>query len=228
VLALLAVASIPARVGAQREQPGAGEAPHTQPADTPAAPPGDAAGEQPGTQGEHGTAAAHEPADAHGASLWSTVAKLLNFAILAGTLVYFLRSPLMGYMRDRAVAIREALVTARQMTSAAQSQLEEIDRRMRALPGELEELKARGLRDVAAEEARIRQSAEAERARLVEQTRRDLDLQVRAARRELVAHAADLAVGLASDRIKTMLTNDDHARLADRFIRDVSARREAS
>jgi F-type H+-transporting ATPase subunit b len=156
------------------------------------------------------------------------VAKLLNFAILAGTIVYFLRSPLMAYMRDRAVAIREELVTARQLKSDAQTQLAEIGRRMAALPGELEELKARGMRDIAAEETRIRQGAEAERERLLEQTRRDLDLQVRAAKRELVAHAADLAVGLASDRIKKTLTTDDHVRLADRFIHDVAGRGRAS
>jgi F-type H+-transporting ATPase subunit b len=134
----------------------------------------------------------------------------------------------MTYLRDRAVAIREELVTARQLKSDAQAQLEEIDRRMRALPGELDELKTRGVREIAAEEARIRHGAEAERERLLEQTRRDLDLQLRAAKRELVAHAADLAVGLASDRIRKTLTTDDHVRLADRFIRDVSERGQPS
>jgi F-type H+-transporting ATPase subunit b len=182
----------------------------------------------PGADGDHAVPGEHGAPAAHGSSLWSTVAKLINFAILAGTLVYFLRSPLVDYMRDRAASIRQDLVTARQMKTEAQAQLEEIDRRMRALPGELDELKARGIRDIAAEEARIRQGAEAERSRLVEQTRRDLDLQLRAAKRELVAHAAHLAVALASDRIQKTLTTDDHVRLADRFIRDVSGRAEAS
>jgi F-type H+-transporting ATPase subunit b len=229
VLAGAAASAAPgSRLHAQAHQPAAREAaPHA-----PAAPAADVAhqpaGGAPEATGEHAAQNEHGAPPAHGSSLWSTVAKLINFAILAGTLVYFLRSPLMDYMRDRASSIRQDLVAARQMKSEAQAQLEAIDRRMRALPGELDELKARGLREIAAEEARIRQTAEAERARLVEQTRRDLDLQLRAARRELVAHAADLAVALASDRLRKTLTNEDHVRLADRFIRDVSGRAEAS
>ena len=38
--------------------------------------------------GEH----AEEQRRAHGESIWSTIARLVNFAILAGTLIYFLRS----------------------------------------------------------------------------------------------------------------------------------------
>ena len=167
-------------------------------------------------QGEHAA-----PAE-HGSSIWSVVAKLLNFAILAGTLVYFLRTPLSAYMRDRAATIRQDLVTARQMKVDAQTQLDEIDARMKALPAELEALKTRGAREIAAEEQRILRTAEAERERLLDQTRRELDLQLRTAKRELVAHAADLAVNLASDRIKGSITQEDHERLAARYIRDVS------
>lgn len=223
-VALLALARASAAAAAPTHQP-AGDAPQASsaaPASGAHQPP-----EAPGA-GDHAAEREHAAAAGHGTSIWSTLAKLLNFGILAGTLVYFLRSPLMTYLRDRAVAIREELVTARQLKSDAQAQLEEIDRRMRALPGELDELKTRGVREIAAEEARIRHGAEAERERLLEQTRRDLDLQLRAAKRELVAHAADLAVGLASDRIRKTLTTDDHVRLADRFIRDVSERGQPS
>ena len=125
-------------------------------------------------------------------------------------------------MRDRAATIRQDLVTARQMKADAQSQLDEIDARMKALPAELEALKTRGAREIAAEEQRILHTAEAERERLLDQTRRDLDLQLRTAKRELVRHAADLAVNLASDRIKGSITREDHDRLSARYIRDVS------
>ena len=69
---------------------------------------------------------------------------------------------------------------------------------MEALPAELEALRAQGAREIAAEEARIRAAAAAERERLLEQARREIDLQVRVAERDLVSHAADLAVGVAS------------------------------
>jgi F0F1-type ATP synthase membrane subunit b/b' len=79
-------------------------------------------------------------------------------------------------------------------------------------------LKARGKQEIAAEETRIRQTAEGERHRLIEQTRREVDLQVRLAKRELTEHAADLAVSLATTQIKQTITPDDQARLVDRYV----------
>lgn len=154
-------------------------------------------------------------------SAWSLVARLVNFGILAGTLVYVLRSPLGQYLAARTTEIRQELVTAADMRRAAATQLEEIDRRLNALPAEIDNLKARGVEEIAAEEARIAQAADVERQRLLEQTRREIELQLRAARDELVKHAAELAIGVASDRIKRTITPDDHLRLVDRYVEHV-------
>ena len=61
---------------------------------------------------------------------------------------------------------------------------------MQALPAELEALKRQGAEDVKAEQARIAQAAADERTRLLEQTRREIDMRLRIARRELTEHAA--------------------------------------
>ena len=151
----------------------------------------------------------------------ATVARFVNFAILAGTLVYLLRSPLAAYLSERGTGIRSDLVNAAEMKQTAAAQLEEIDRRMKALPGELEALRAQGAQEIAAEEARIRAAAAAERDRLLEQARRDIDQQVKIAERELVSHAANLAVGVAAERIKKTITDDDQKRLADRYVQQL-------
>ena len=74
---------------------------------------------------------------------------------------------------------------------------------------------------MATEEQRIAAAAEAERARLLEQARREIELQVKVAERALVEHAADLAVGVAADRIRTNITDDDQQRLIDRYVRQL-------
>ena len=48
-----------------------------------------------------------------------------------------------------------------------------------------------------AEQARIAQAAAAERERLLEHTRREIEMRLRVARRELIEHAAQLAVDIA-------------------------------
>ena len=153
----------------------------------------------------------------HPESIWVTAARLANFAILAGALVYFLRSPLAGYLTSRGQQIRQDLVTAAQMKASASAQLAEIDQKMKTLPGELEALKRQGADDVRAEQGRMAQAAAAERDRLVEQTRREIDMRLRIARRELTEHAATLAVGIAEARIRKTITPEDQLRLVDRY-----------
>jgi F-type H+-transporting ATPase subunit b len=145
------------------------------------------------------------------------VAKTVNFAILAGVLVYFLKTPLTEYLSSRIVKVRQDLVAAAETRETATRQLSEIQARLAALPGELEALKKRGSEEIAAERVRIQQAAEAERQRLLEHTRREIDMRLRVARRELVEHAATLAVAVASERIKKSITLDDQARLVERY-----------
>jgi F-type H+-transporting ATPase subunit b len=171
--------------------------------------------------GQGAAAGTHEDHAARG-GIVTVIARIVNFAILAGTLIYVLRSPVQTYLRDRSTQIRHDLVSAAQLKEAAAAQLAEIDRKMQALPGELEKLRAQGAEETAAEEARILAAAAAERDRLLEQARREIDLQVKVAERELVNHAADLAIGVASERITRSITDEDQKRLVDRYVQQLT------
>lgn len=160
----------------------------------------------------------HAAEAAHGSPWLDTFARLLNFAILAGTLVYFLRSPLAKYLVDRGTQIRSDLRKATDMRVSAAAQMTAIERKMTALPAEIETLRKAGADDMVAEEARIRSIAEAERARLVEQARREIDAQLKLAERALVARTADLAVEMAATRVRATITAEDQARLVDQYI----------
>jgi F-type H+-transporting ATPase subunit b len=174
---------------------------------------------------EH-TAGAFSPAEAeqvsrqsvHQEPAWVVIARLVNFTVLVGVLVYFLRAPIAGYLARRSTEIRSDLTRAAETREAAARELALIDQKMKALPAEIEALKVRGAEEVAAEEARIRQAAEADRQRLLEEARREIELQLRAAERELLKQAADLSVGLAADRIKKTITEEDQKRLVDRYL----------
>lgn len=169
---------------------------------------------------------AEQAPEAHGSEAVGMIARLVNFAILAGVLVYFLKSPLAGYLAGRSSAIRSDLVNAAETKRSAAAQIEEIDRRMTALPAELEALRTQGAQEIAAEEERIRTAAALERDRLLEQARREIEWQVKVAERDLVSHAADLAVGVAAERIKNNITDDDRQRLVDRYVQQLKGRGE--
>jgi F-type H+-transporting ATPase subunit b len=161
--------------------------------------------------------AAHEGEEAHEEGWLPVIAKTVNFAILVGVLVYFLKTPLTEYLSSRIVKVRQDLVTAAETRETATRQLSDIQAKLAALPAELEALKKRGSEEIAAERVRIQQAAEAERQRLLEHTRREIEMRLRIARRELVEHAATLAVAIASERIRKSITPDDQSRLIERY-----------
>jgi len=208
----------PAPAQAQHEQPAAAPAAadRAAPAQGEHAAPA-AQGEGAALPGEHGAAGAHGEGE-HGNPIVGMIARLFNFAILAGTLVYFLKSPLAKHLADRGTQIRSDLVRAADLRASAGAQLAAIEQKMAALPGELDALRKQGAEEVAAEEARIRQAAEAERARLLEQARREIGSQLKLAERKLVAHTADLAVQIAARRVKSTITTEDQARLVDQYL----------
>lgn len=167
---------------------------------------------------EHGAEEGAHAGEAHGASPWNLIGRIVNFALLVGTLVYFARGPLGRYVAERRSQVRSDLGTAEQMKRDASAQIADMEAKLQALPAELEALQARGREEIALEERRIRDLAESERARLVEQARRDIEQRVRIAKRDLVQHAAALAVNLAERKIRTHITDADRQRLVEQYL----------
>ena len=208
-LALL-LAAAPAR--------GQGSAPpaaQSQPAAGHAVPAGGDASDHAAQAGDHADAAGHDE------SIWPQIGKIVNFAILVGTIVYFARRPVAEYLAGRRAQVRADLVEAEALKTAAAAQIAEMDAKLAALPAELDALRARGQDEIAAELRRIEALADAERQRLIDQASREIDQKVRMARRELIEHAATLAVSTARQKIDTHITDADRARLVDRYLTEV-------
>jgi F-type H+-transporting ATPase subunit b len=174
-------------------------------------------------QDAHGEAEAHEVSLA--AMLKSMMWPTINFIIFVGILYYLLNKPFAEYLAGRSATIRRDLVDAAALRDNATAQLAAIDQKLQALPGELTTLRTRGAEDIKAEEQRIAAAAAADRERLLEQTRREIDLQVRLAKKEILEHAADLSVQLATDRIKKEVTPADQDRLVDRYLSQVKEKK---
>jgi F-type H+-transporting ATPase subunit b len=153
----------------------------------------------------------------------STIAKTANFVVLVGVLVYFLKSPIAGYLRDRGDTIRKDLVDAAALRAEAEKQLGEVRTRLAALPAELESLRVRGRDELVGERERLKAATAREKEHILDRTRRDIDLQVRLARRSLVEQTTQRAMALARTRLEHEMTAEDQARLVDRYVSEVRA-----
>jgi F-type H+-transporting ATPase subunit b len=182
---------------------------------------------QPAAQAEpHATEAAAGHGEAEGEagraeSVWAVTGRLFNFALLAGALVYLLRSPLMGYLTQRGIQVRSELTKAAALRKEAGAELDRVEARMKAMPAEIEALKRRGAEEIAAEEDRISRLAASERHRLLEQAKREIETELRVAERALKTRAGELAVDVATARVKRTITDRDQARLVDQYVTQV-------
>jgi F0F1-type ATP synthase membrane subunit b/b' len=57
---------------------------------------------------------------------------------------------------------------------------------------------------------------------LLEQARREIEIQLKVAERELVRLAADLAIAVAAERVRNTITAADQRRLVDLYVSSVA------
>lgn len=205
---LLSYAGLPANVFAQEHQP------------SPSRPPAATAEQAHEAQAEHATEAEHHD-QSIGGMIRGMAWPVANFIIFLGILYYYLNKPFKEYLAGRSSTIRKDLVEAAELRANATAQLAAIEQKLQALPGELDKLRKRGAEEIKSEEHRIALAAAADRDRMLEQTRREIELQVRLAKKEILDHAADLSVQLATERIKNEVTPADQDRLVDRYLSQV-------
>jgi len=137
--------------------------------------------------------------DAHG-MYW--VSLLINFAILAVFFWMLLKSKLPQMFRERSIAIQKALKEAHDASADASRRLADIETRLSKLDAEVADIRAGAEKEAAAEEERIRVSAEEDKHKVVEAAETEIAAIARSARHDLKSFAASLAVDIAAQKIK--------------------------
>jgi F-type H+-transporting ATPase subunit b len=144
----------------------------------------------------------------------------LNFAVLAGGVLFGLLKILPKTFRTNRETIQHKLVDARTATQQANERLSAIEKRLARLDEEIAAISKQADKDGVEEEARIKASIEAERRRIVETTAKDIAAAASAAQRDLKQFAAGLAVDRAAQRI--VLSDDDDRALLQEFTQSLS------
>jgi F-type H+-transporting ATPase subunit b len=147
-----------------------------------------------------------------------TIGRFFNLALVIGVLIWIARKPLAEFFAGRTATIREQLEEARNARMEAEAKLAEIESRMSRLDDELRAIKESAERDGQKEYERLVAVAEQDAEKVLERARQEIDGMTRAAQNELKAHAAEIAVRLAEEKIRRDLTDSDRERLFDRFI----------
>ena len=144
----------------------------------------------------------------------------LNFALLAGAVLFGLSKYLPKTFRANREEIQQKLTEARTATEEARERLAAIEQRLSRLDGEIAGIAKQAEKDSVEDEARIKASIETERQRIMEAVSRDIAAASSAAQRELKRFAAGLAVDRAAQRMA--LTDNEDRALIQEFAQNLS------
>jgi len=139
-------------------------------------------------------------------SYWLSV--VLNFVVIAAVIIWAGRKYLPGMFRDRSDAIQKAMQEAQKASEEARRRLAEIESRLMKLDVEIGMMRDAAEKEGAAEEARIQAAAQEDARKIVTSAEQEIAAAAKAARRQLTAYAADLAVGLARKQIHVDAATD--------------------
>jgi len=159
---------------------------------------------------EHGSEGGHsEP---------SVIWEWANFVLLAGGLGYVIKKNAGPYFAQRSRQIRQGMADADAARAASDAKVAEVDRRLANLQAEIEAMRTNAQQEAEAETERVRREAAAELAKIRQHLTEEVEAAGKAARLELRRYSAELALGLAEQKIAARMSPETQDRLVGAFV----------
>jgi len=150
--------------------------------------------------------------------------KWINFAILAGVIVWVFGKLLPPVFRNRAEAVSSAITNATNAKAAAEAQLRDAESRLANLQKEVAGLRAMAEKEAAAEVERLRAATQSDAQKIAAAAKAEIEATERAARLELKSLAANLAVDGAETLLAKQLTPKAQESLISNFVKTLEGR----
>jgi F-type H+-transporting ATPase subunit b len=147
--------------------------------------------------------------------------KWANFGILAIGIGFMIGKVAPAFFAERSRSIGQAMFEAAAAMRDAQMRATEIEARFAALQNDIAELRRNAKAEMSAESERISRQTEQHLQKIQDQSTQEIALIGRAARHELRKYSAQLALGLAEQRLRSHLTPDTQNGLVDGFLQDL-------
>ena len=150
--------------------------------------------------------------------------RLVNFAIIATVVVYFMRKPVRDFFKNRSAEIAKSIEDSKEARERAVAALADMERKIKELEAETTRLiadaQARGEKDKQAlveEGKKVAQDIQA-------QVKQGIDVEVQKAKTALAAEASILSLDLAEGKIKEKISKQDHERIVKEYISKVGGK----
>lgn len=154
-------------------------------------------------------------------STTGVVFRWLNFAIVAGIILYFFVKIAAPHFRSQSEEISRKIAEGARAREAADQQRAAAQQKLAGLGDEVARLRADAKRSGEAEAQRLRALARAEAEMIARAAQEEIAASQRAARLEMKALAARLAVERAESLLQQQITSAEQATLFEAFVTDL-------
>ncbi|MDD2364661.1 MAG: ATP synthase F0 subunit B [Desulfuromonadaceae bacterium] len=145
--------------------------------------------------------------------------RVLNFAVLAGIIVWALKkADLKGSLAARRSDIEKSLKDAESARDAAEAKLVEYSQKLDQASKEIDELHAAIIREGEQEKNRIIAEAKAAAEKIIAQAAQSAEQETLKARNVLRVEAAKLAVEIATGKLTGAIQKNDHDRFVGEYL----------
>jgi F-type H+-transporting ATPase subunit b len=149
--------------------------------------------------------------------------KWANFLLLAGLLGYFIGKNAGPFFAARTAGIRKDMDESLRQRQEAEAKAADVDRRLANLEKDIAALRGQGEAEAKAETERLAQHTESEIAKIQAHAEQEIASAGKAARTALKRYSAELAMGLAEQKVRARMTPDTEDALVQGFVRNLKS-----
>jgi len=153
--------------------------------------------------------------------LWMMVWRIVNFVILMGLLWKMLADKIRTYFVDRKDEIAQMIDEADKAKADAETQLAEIQNKLRNVEKDIQEIKGAITGELESEKTRIIEEGKASAERIIQQAKWTADQEVVKVKNELREHVVEMAGDMASGMITNSMTPEDQKRILEEYLNKV-------
>ncbi|OQY55295.1 MAG: hypothetical protein B6245_20020 [Desulfobacteraceae bacterium 4572_88] len=153
---------------------------------------------------------------------YDTVMLWLNFGILVFIIVKFGRMPIMNFLKGRKEELSHEISALEEEKEAAFTKIREASEALDESEAHFEHLKQRSVKQGEKKRQEIIEDAQHQSQVMLEAAKQKVESQIVQAKRTFRSKLIDSAIDLATNRISKKIIEEDHQKLVDDYLAEVS------
>jgi len=166
-----------------------------------------------------------EGGEAHKSIFQMYMWPVINFAILVALLVYMMKKmDIKGYFAKRTELIEQTLREAKEARALAEKALAEVEEKLKMKDKDVQEIIAYARESAEREKVRLVEEGESMKAKILEQTKNNIEYELKQAKATIKEEAVLLAMELAEKKIKDKMTKDAQVKLLEESLAKIEGK----